>query len=34
MSDEGRVMPSDMMQDVMPMQVTIVLGKGALVTWR
>ncbi len=27
MSDEGRVMPSDMMQDVMPKQVTPVLGQ-------
>ena len=34
MSDEGRVMPSDMMQDVMPKQETPVLGKGALGTWR
>jgi hypothetical protein len=30
MSEEGRVVPSDMMQDIMPKQVTPVLGKGAL----
>jgi hypothetical protein len=27
MSDEGRVVPSDMMQDVMPKQVTPVFGQ-------
>jgi hypothetical protein len=34
MSDEGRVMPSDMTQGVMPQEVTPVVGKGALGTWR
>jgi hypothetical protein len=34
MSDEGRVMPSDVMLDVTPQEVTPVVGKGALGTWR
>jgi len=34
MSDEGGVMSSDMMRDVMPQGVTPVVGKGALGTWR
>jgi hypothetical protein len=34
MSEEGGVMSSDMMRDVMPQGVTPVVGKGALGTWR
>jgi len=31
---KGGVIPSDMMRDIMPNQVTPGLGKGALGTWR
>jgi len=30
MSDEGRVMPSDVVQEITPEQVTPVMGEGAL----
>jgi hypothetical protein len=34
MSNEGGVMPSDVTHDVAPQEVTPVVGKGALGTWR
>ena len=34
MSDEGGVMPSDVVLDITPQEVAPVAGKGALGTWR
>jgi hypothetical protein len=34
MSDEGGVMPSDVVLDIIPQEATPVAGKGALGTWQ
>jgi len=34
MSDEGGVMPSDVIRDITPQEATLLVGKGALGTWQ